>query len=312
MKLLAIGDPHFKTDNVAETDAMISDIVDIARRVEPDYIVCLGDVLDRFANIHVSPLVRATDFLKQLSLIAPLIVLVGNHDRPNNNIYCGPQHPFNSLKQWANTYVVDERTKIGNILAVPYVPPGRFQEVVGDLEGVKVILAHQEFKGAKMGALSSTIGDEWSLDKPLVISGHIHDYQRPQPNIVYVGTPIQHGYGDKTDKGVSLFDIGEEIHETRYKLPSVPPKLLVRIKPEQVGVYQPPDNALVKVIVTGSKEEIRAVKNNPLTKNKQVRVCYETITDVKPIAVKSRRSYLDNLLTMLDQHQLTWLNEIGV
>jgi len=314
MRILAIGDPHFKLDNVIETEAMIKDILQIANDVKPDYIACLGDTLDRFANIHVSPLVRATSFLRQLSTISPLILLIGNHDRPNNNVYCTEQHPFTSLKQWCNTTVVDTPVRIGCILAIPYVPPGRFNEAVNTvgLDGIKLVLAHQEFKGANMGPIVSVAGDEWDQRNPVVVSGHIHDYQWLQPNIVYVGTPIQHGYGDKTDKGVSVFTINDDIMETRYPLPSVPIKLTVTISPTQLASYQPPPNTLVKLIVKGTKQDIRLIKTNPFNKDKRVRVQYQTITDTKPIAVKSRRSYLENLADAIrdTQYERYWLAEL--
>ncbi len=36
---------------------------------------------------------------------------------------------------------------------------------------------------------------------PLVISGHIHSEQRPQKNIFYPGSVIQHALGESEDNG---------------------------------------------------------------------------------------------------------------
>ena len=69
---LVIGDPHFKINNVRETQLMHAKICEIARARKPTFIVCLGDVLDRHETIHVSPLERASAFLHELSTIAPL------------------------------------------------------------------------------------------------------------------------------------------------------------------------------------------------------------------------------------------------
>lgn len=309
MKLLVIGDPHFKLDNVAETDAMVEDIILVAKRTEPEYIACLGDVLDRFSNIHVGPLVRATSFLRRLIDIAPLILLIGNHDRPNNSVFCTEQHPFTPLKEWPRTFVVDKPMMVDGIAAIPYVPNGRFQEALSMIEGhPRLILAHQEFRGAKMGAIVSTTGDDWSITAPLVVSGHIHDYQRPQPNILYVGTPIQHGYGDKTDKGVSLLTIGETVDETRYPLPSVPLKRVVRLTAEEARTYTPPATGLIKLVVSGTKDQLKLVK----IKHPRVKVCYDTVTDTKPILVEKKRSYLDNLYARLAnlECEQAWLEEI--
>ncbi len=211
-KIYTIGDPHFKVANAQDCDEMVSAILKSAQEEQPDLIVCLGDVLDRFANIHVGPLVRATNFLSSLSKIAELVVIIGNHDRANNNVFCTEQHPFVSLKTWNRTVVVD--TPISKIYCgmlftfVPYVSVGRFEEAL-DLspgwERSKAIFCHQEFLGARMGAIESTTGDVWDTNYPLAISGHIHDYQRLQNNLLYIGTPMQHTFGDRDDKTISIF-----------------------------------------------------------------------------------------------------------
>ena len=110
---------------------------------------------------------------------------------------------------------------------VPYVPPGKFDDAIktcddiGDIKDYKCIFAHQEFYGAKMGAIISKDGDKWPLHNPLVVSGHIHDYQRPQENIIYIGTPMQHAFGDNTKKTISILtinNISEECIENRITL----------------------------------------------------------------------------------------------
>ena len=107
---------------------------------------------------------------------------------------------MNALKKWDNVCVVDKPiiTKIGevNIAMCPYVPNGRFVEALSttignDWRNCRMIFAHQEFKGCKMGHIISTEGDEWSDEYPPIISGHIHDYQKIN-NIFYPGSAIQH------------------------------------------------------------------------------------------------------------------------
>ena len=83
--VLAIGDPHFKVGNVAESEQMTDNLIKLALNIKPTFIVDLGDTLHRHETIHVSPLMRAENMLKQLSEIAPTYLLIGNHDRPNNS-----------------------------------------------------------------------------------------------------------------------------------------------------------------------------------------------------------------------------------
>ena len=49
-----------------------------------------------------------------------------------------------------------------------------------------------------MGAIVSSEGDEWLPEWPMVISGHIHDRQQPQPNVYYIGASLQNSFGDQT------------------------------------------------------------------------------------------------------------------
>ncbi len=45
---------------------------------------------------------------------------------------------------------------------------------------------------------------KWDHSFPLVISGHIHSEQRPQKNIFYPGSVIQHAFGESEDNGLLL------------------------------------------------------------------------------------------------------------
>ena len=225
LKVITIGDPHFKVNNIHESKAMTENLVSMVKQMKPDIIVCLGDILDRHETIHVTPLTLAIEFLEKLKNIAPLYVIIGNHDRPNNSDFMSDMHPFNALKLWDNTTVIDsvyKETFKGKyeFIFMPYVYPGRFLEGISHLpvergddvdkdkpnvRSAHCVFGHQEFFGAKMGAIVSQMGDKWPHDYPLVISGHIHDYGRPQFNIVYTGTPMQHAFGDHNSKTVSEF-----------------------------------------------------------------------------------------------------------
>ena len=252
MKVLCVGDPHFKVNNVPESDVMTEKLVALAKTIKPKIIVVLGDILHRHEKIHVSPLMRAERLIRLLSEISPTYLLIGNHDRPNNSTYMTNEHPFNALKLWSNTHIVDDKVLDHTIdghrfLFLPYVFPGRFDETLGQIElnGVSAIFCHQEFYGAKMGAIVSQAGDKWATTNPLVISGHVHDYDQLQPNLIYVGTPMQHGFGDKNDKTVSLFDFDNGgYNESRIDLGLIK-RIIVYITPEKIHTYEPPTDKLV-------------------------------------------------------------------
>jgi len=155
---------------------------------------------------------------------------------------------------------------------------------IGDWKKSTCIFAHQEFKGAKMGAIISEEGDPWSLDLPLVISGHIHDYDHLQTNIIYTGTPIQHAFGDRSDKTVSWFTFNGSggFHEERINL-KLPKKIIIRVPYDQIEDTSLPENTEIKVIVIGNTSQIKTAAKLTKIKNwikEGVKVVYRDISEI--------------------------------
>ena len=187
----------------------------------------LGDLLDSHERAHLDAHVRAIKLLKICSEITgstdtrPTWLLIGNHDRRNNSDFQSTDHFFTGLSLPGVT-IIDKATIVnipvaglrdGQTLEVmapfvfaPYVPPGRLVEALDTTEWRTTpplaIFCHQEFRGVQLGAIKSVHGDEWLLNYPLVISGHIHEYQELQQNILYPGTPIQQTFAESPDKSV--------------------------------------------------------------------------------------------------------------
>ena len=90
----------------------------------------------------------------------------------------------------------------------------RFEEALNTLQEswktADAIFCHQEFYGVQMGAIKSLDGDKWLLDYPYVFSGHIHDRQQLQPNLYYVGSCLQHAFGESSKKTVALLNFEKE------------------------------------------------------------------------------------------------------
>ena len=280
MKIFVIGDPHFKSKNALETTEMANKIYEHILEVKPDFIVVLGDVLDTHETIHVGPLCRATEFLFRLSKLSNhLYILIGNHDRPSNQTFLTTESPFNACKSWEKTTVVDTVVQMEyqgkKFLLTPYVPTGRLMEAFAtvnvdeeNIDDYDLVFAHQEFKGCSMGTITSNEGDEWKVEWPLCISGHIHEYQELQPNMIYPGTAIQHAFGDSPNKAVMLVeDNGENTNVSnstslwsikRIKL-GLPKKIIVHLSTEELVDYVVPENSFVKLVVTGESDKVREV-----------------------------------------------------
>lgn len=299
--ILAIGDPHFKNDNGETTEELTTKTLDLIRaRIDTlDAVVILGDILHRHEKIDLHPFYRAMGYLQQIhNLLSDykkkeifLYIIIGNHDRSNNRVFMTDEHVFNPLKQWKNTIVADKALlhkprKDFQVLLVPYVPPGRFQEAYEsvisekDLEKrVNLVLAHQEFHGAKMNLITSNEGDPWDSLKPLCVSGHIHDYQILRSNLIYTGTPIQHGFADIGKKTVSIYNLTyiTEPDDSDHDVPGPTPLELSKVgfTEERIdlgirgrttvkgnirdfdALYFPIDDFFVKAKLQGTKREIK-------------------------------------------------------
>ena len=250
--ILLIGDPHFKVSNPLESQQFHDEVLKNIRNYEKqiDFIVILGDILDTHEKIHVQPFCRSINFLKMVATFKRTFVLIGNHDRINNNVYMTDEHPFSSLKDSdPNLIIVDKTYFEEGFCFVPYVPNGRFLEAVGDhFEGTECFFAHQEFLGCKMGGIISENGDEWDEEYAPVFSGHIHDYQMPQKNIIYTGTPFQHSFGDNEDKGIFLLKFESKDNWELEKIElNIIKKKSITMSISEFEEFKVPKNCLLKI-----------------------------------------------------------------
>ena len=275
MKAIAIGDPHFRIDNIPDVEIFITKIEELVKQENPDIIIILGDLLHTHEKIHVTPLNKAYHFIDIMRKYAKTFVLVGNHDAINNQIFLTNNHWMNGMKEWKNTIIVDKVIKEeinGNLFVfVPYVYAGRFQEALYSLNDddkeyykkAKCIFAHQEFYGCKMGAIVSIDGDKWDLDNPNIISGHIHNNQKPQENIYYPGSSIETSFGESQNNIIAFLEFKDEnknyfLEEIDLKLPR---KKIVYLDVDSVENFTLPiTEDKLKVSISGEFEDFKVLK----------------------------------------------------
>lgn len=268
--VICIGDPHFKTDNIIEVDMFIDRVENLIKEKQPDFIICLGDLLHTHERLHTTALNKAYEFVDRMRQLAPIYVLVGNHDAISNQIFLTNNHWMNALKEWDNVFIVDKviSYEINTELFIftPYVPPGRFIEALDTLEthnwrNASCIFAHQEFYGCKMGAIISTEGDKWDLTNPNVISGHIHSRQIIQENIYYTGSAMQHAFGE-SDKNIIAFLSFRHTNYEREEIDlQLPRKKIIYIDIDDVEEYELPQTEdKIKVSISGTYEQFKSFK----------------------------------------------------
>jgi DNA repair exonuclease SbcCD nuclease subunit len=273
VNILFIGDPHVKADNIPESDLLINDIISKIKNIKPDLCIIGGDLMHYHEKLYTIPLNKAYEFVKRCSYEVPTYVLVGNHDMINNQQFLTENHWMNGMKTWKeDVHIIDKVEHISlknhNFVLCPYVYPGRFVEALDtikeqfDWKDSNIIFAHQEFKGCKMGAITSIEGDDWNEEYPMVISGHIHNKQKPQKNIFYPGSSMQQAFGESENNiiiNVKIKNNEIEIEELELNLPK---KKIINIDVSKLDDFKIKENTpdKIRLTITGDYDEFKTFK----------------------------------------------------
>ena len=193
-------------------------------------------------------------------------------------------------------------------MIIPYVPPGRLIEAIATVDSnyvrtkdsdqnenikdtesnteeeleytdhfrkeINMVFTHQEFMGAKMNTITSNVGDPWPTINPLCMSGHIHDYQVLAANLIYTGTPIQHGFADSTRKTVSWITMDISIPGLKTKYTEERISLGIRgrrqfnIKADEFMDHvahfkKEAETSYIKLKISGSKQSLKSLGKSP-------------------------------------------------
>lgn len=303
MKILCIGDQHFKPSNIPDVNIFLKELENWLSTNPVDMIVSMGDLLHTNERLHTEALNKAVEYIDILRKYAHTYIQVGNHDLINQN-YVGSPHWLNFLKKYNNITVVDD-IKIVNIndnnvktkiTLCPYVPDGRFLELLntrkGEWEDSTLIFAHQLFDGAKMGSIIAENIEKWNEDHPMVICGHIHDKQHVQDNLYIVGSVLQEAFGETEDKSLLLIDTNNKQKISKDHFTdiyfNIPRKKILYIDVEElenfdISTLKP--GIEYKLTVDGIQEEFDAFKKTNF---------YKTLIKKVKIVFKHKRSFLVN------------------
>lgn len=283
--ILFIGDLHFKVNNNDVTDIFIEKTLEVLsekKKIFNNKLLCVigGDILDTHERLHQTPYNKAIDFIKKIKVICPLVILVGNHDYENNQQFLTNKHWMNPLKEWENVFIADKVLSIKDFLFVPYVPPGKFLEALDtyiekDWRDSKCIFAHQEFRGCKMSEnIISDTGDKWPEHYPMVISGHIHKAHRPQKNIIYPGSIIQHSFGEQNNEtGLLFIDFEEEDDAMKFQKIQLAIPIMTTLHIDSADFEKTLKTLKlkplqrVKIVCSGNDEQFKKIRKMQLYQN---------------------------------------------
>jgi len=263
--VIFIGDVHIKFSNLSDLDKLEDTMLQMKCI---SFIVVAGDILDTHEKIHSQLMNRAYKLIKSFRTIAPVYVLVGNHDYINNQQFLTDNHWMNGMKEWDRVHVIDYPLRLegssGQFFTfVPYVPPGRFVDaldMIPDWKTSACVFAHQEVKNCKMGCIRSVDGDVWDAEWPMLVSGHIHERQHVGANVLYPGSVLNHAFGSD-NQGVSILTFkANSMNEERVDIGLIKKSIIY----EDVNkVENIPKNKLViqnKLCLSGESKDIKAFK----------------------------------------------------
>lgn len=313
VSVIAIGDPHFRVDNLEDVTIFIHKMEQFIKTERPDFVVVLGDLLHTHERIHTSVMNKAYTFVNKLRMLCPTYILVGNHDYINNSQFLSDKHWMNAMKEWDNVFIVDKgmvsTTPFGKFIFCPYVFPGHFRKALDMIDPewrtARTIFCHQEFFGCKMGAIISSEGDKWDEQYPFIVSGHIHDTQRLQQNIVYTGSAMQHAFGESHDKTITLCEFSNNIKVKKVDL-NLPKKRILYMDISELKNYVVRHTKdKIRITLSGSYEEFKVfskskkfkelVKNNikVVYKNRDIQTTHHT--------TKVNENFYENLWRLVEE-----------
>jgi DNA repair exonuclease SbcCD nuclease subunit len=272
VSILFIGDPHIKADNIPESELLIKEILRHISEVKPDICILGGDIQHYHEKLYTVALNKAHEMVKRISDLVPVYILVGNHDMINNQQFLTDNHWMNSMKYWGERVkVVDKPFYLNykgySFVMCPYVYPGRFEEALNTIKDQfnwlrsDCIFSHQEFKGCKMGAITSIEGDNWDEDNPMVVCGHIHSNQKPQKNIYYPGSSMQQAFGE-SDKCIiaNLVFKDGEMNITELEL-NLPRKKIINLDISKIDDFKMKEGSdKIRLTITGDYDEFKSFK----------------------------------------------------
>lgn len=275
----------------------------LKERIEPgDIIIHLGDLFDNRNVIPINLLNYGMDVVEEISKIAPLHIIVGNHD-----CWSKSSDEINTIRpfRWIpNVHVYDKTTQIEynglKLCLMPYLEKRLEQiKLINDNKGCDYLFCHSDLNGCRMHLTSVGHRNSDKIDVDdfksfkRVFSGHIH-IRQVNTNFEFIGSNFQmdrNDYGDQ--KGITILDTNTG--ETEFIPNDVSPVFKkVRVVNE--------DDVIFLETLKDSKDYIDiAISNNLLISNRKLRRKLEIILESNKFASVE---YIDDITNNLVEDEL--------
>jgi calcineurin-like phosphoesterase family protein len=253
----------------------------LKEKVRPgDIVVHLGDLFDNRNVIPINLLNYGMDVVEEISKIAPLHIIVGNHD-----LWSKSASEINTIRpfKWIpNVSIYDKTSRIEfngiKICMMPFIEK-RLEQInlINEFKDCDYLFCHSDLNGCKMHLTSVAHKNSDKIDIEdfkyfkKVKSGHIHLVQSNK-HFSFVGSPFQmdrNDYGDQ--KGIFIIDTNDDSEEFIPNLVSPVFKKVRIVNEEDIELLED---------LKGSKDYIDiAISNNLLISNRKLRRKLEIILE---------------------------------
>ena len=243
MKFAHIADTHIKNLKYHyEYREVFKQIYETLREKEVDYIVHCGDLAHTKTQLSPEFFEMASDFLKNLADIAPVHMILGNHDGNLKNssrqdaitpVVEALAHPNLYLHKDACEVVLDGGYAL-NVLSV--FDEDNWVTPTSD-DNVNIALYHGAVSGVKtdLGWIMEHGDHDISIFEgfDFAFLGDIHKTNQvldEDGRVRYAGSTIQQNHGETNDKGLLLWDITDKDNFTCEHLAFKNPKPFITIE----------------------------------------------------------------------------------
>lgn len=266
---------------------------------EGDIIVHLGDLFDNRDVIPINILNYGLDIVVEISKIAPLHIIIGNHD-----CWSKSSDEINTIRPFKfipNVYVYDKTTKIEHngysLVMMPYIEKKKEQIAqILKYKGSDYLFCHSDLNGARMHLTSVAHRnidkidvDEFKAFKG-VYSGHIHIVDRHK-NFTFVGSNFQMDRNDYNDqKGIFILDLETGTDEF------IPNKISPIFK--KVRIKEDKDIDILEELKNTKDYIDIEISNNLLVNNRKLRRKLEMLLENSKF---SSISYIDDITNNLEE-----------
>lgn len=271
-----LTDTHLEAENAEVNKAVFKESRDLAKEAGLKKIYHGGDIFN-------SRKAQPQDILNAFGTILDefeadgmeLVAIPGNHDKTNYHSeasFLDPfkHHPaFHLIRQ---PMIVDVYNK--EQVSISMAPFFADEEYIASIEGEfkksahkRVLLTHIGVNGAVMNngmKVSSQVTEALFKIFDKVLIGHYHDASVFSKKIEYIGSSVQHNFGETPNKGLTiLYDdltIGtiELVSFPKYITKTFDVKDLTSKKIEQLKQDQAITDNRLRIVLTGAEEKIKA------------------------------------------------------